>query len=733
MNIFKPSSFEWLHFPAKLPQSFTTKDTPAWSLSFPVSRDWQKKQKRLLIVCETVDSTDLRNHTLCSDFFGELLTNLLREASRYASLSGKVDSIKHYGIAVVPFAFFKSYHLDPKRQAIANQAFASRTNAIIDQLQPTHVVMLGDTAARRVLNVENHIEKRGWVHTFKRDWGTFLANHTVDPVDLISVGAPTDEENEDEEEGDRDLYAKTNLLGQVFRDMSNLLAYGSSFADSHGLAYSAYDIKPNPVLLQDMDKVEALFSQLLVCDKFAYDTETMGLDRVKNNLLTMQFSLSPHCGFIVPYNHKMSPWFGDTKRLNHIRNLAYKLFCNPKVDPFGSRYIIGTNLQFDLTQTRQQLKIPLITWPTFDIQNGEFIHDENISELDKYAGNAPKTFSLAAICTRHGSTAYLDKDGFNKQDRSDMENSNLQDKSFLDYCALDTQLPFRIHELQIERARRTKYDKFFKMVVGQQSNLQHCMSVMEQVGVSLDVDYLKEQLKEGSPMRKVVDTAKAQLYDTEAAQQANKLLMTAQGLGGGPSLFGNTNDLQLFNIDKPEHRQILFSDILALEPVAGFGKRNRKEGKPTIKIGKIFQAEHREVYEVSLFTRLVKMSKLISSYIVSFYAKSQESGDNKLRPSFGYLYVKTGRGNSFNPSLQQTPSRGPMAKYVKRMFAAPAGFLKIKTDFSANEVRFAANIAGDSVMAEPFRVARSLRTSMFFTDMKIAQLKKELERRETNN
>lgn len=752
-NIFTERRFTWNAAPIKMPDGFTEESTPAFKVQVPISNNWDEKEKRLLIIQEHVDSKDLKGRELCGDFYGQLLTNLLHQAVQYANLTCKGITLQQYGLAVVNFSAFKSYHLDPKRQTIADRAFAKRVEKMMAQLQPTHVLVLGDKASHLILQEQHYRETRGWVREYERDWGTFVGCSTIDPADLISVGnaamtaALDDDDEEEDDDGGRDLYAKTNLLGQVFREMSSILTYGRT-EDPHGLQFSiaGYD-EPRHLLLTDMVKVRKLFKQLMDAPVIAYDTETANLNRVANKLLTLQFSMDPYTTFVVPYMHRQSPFTKQEKE--EIRDLAYALFCNPKVDPFGiDRYLIGTNLQFDMTQTREQLRMPIITWPLFDIQNADFMLDENLSELDAFKGanDKPAAWSLAAITTRYGSNAYLDKEGFNKADRKNMEATSLDDKSVIEYMGLDCSIPFSIHEQQIRRAHAVGYHRWLRMVLGQQSNNSHAASVMEHKGTHIDQPYLVKQLKKGSELHAILQDAKDQLADTEGAKAANALMAEDRGVVMDGGLFDDmdgedgeaVSTVQIFNIDKPEHRQVLFMDVMELEPVAGFGKLKRKNGKPTMKLGKIWQGEHREVYEVSMYTRINKVAKLIGSYVKSFYEKVTESDDGKvdgmLRPSFGFLYVKTGRGNSFKPSLQQTPTRSKEAKYVKRMFAVPFGFLKFKTDYSANEVRFAANISGDEVMAAPFNVARDLRTEMFVASVEglvdrvgelVAELKKK--------
>ena len=112
-----------------------------------------------------------------------------------------------------------------------------------------------------------------------------------------------------------------------------------------------------------------------------------------------------------------------------------------------------------------------------------------------------------------------------------------------------------------------------------------------------------------------------------------------------------------------------------------------------------------------MFGQYVKIFKLISSYVVGWSKKIGETLDSEedscLRASFGL--VTTRRLCSFSPNLQQIPSRGPLAKYLKRAFAAPYGYLSLAYDLSAHEVRMWANQSGDEALADAFRAGQKLR------------------------
>lgn len=68
--------------------------------------------------------------------------------------------------------------------------------------------------------------------------------------------------------------------------------------------------------------------------------------------------------------------------------------------------------------------------------------------------------------------------------------------------------------------------------------------------------------------------------------------------------------------------------------------------------------------------------------------------------------------NSKDPNLQNIPSRGPLAKPVKRLFITRPGCLICKNDYSAHEVREWANEAGDKKLASSFYEGMRYRQDM---------------------
>jgi DNA polymerase I-like protein with 3'-5' exonuclease and polymerase domains len=215
---------------------------------------------------------------------------------------------------------------------------------------------------------------------------------------------------------------------------------------------------------------------------------------------------------------------------------------------------------------------------------------------------------------------------------------------------------------------------------------------------------------------------------TKELKQANaKLLDEGSGQKTNKGLFDTV--LSVFDFGKAEHQMLLFFGVLGLEPIS-----HTKTGKPQVNVSFI-KAYKRDNVIVEKFGKLVKLKKLWSTYVKGWWNKIQDSPDSKLdwilRAAYGFFDVVTGRLNSMKPSLQQVPSRGPEAKYIKRSFRAPPGHVHVKFDYSAHEVRVWSMISFDLVLASVFKVGQELRRKLRRTvdPAKVAEIFAELKKK----
>lgn len=671
-------------------------DQQAFDLLIPIERSWSNARRKVLLVLEHVDTEDLKKR----QFFTGPANSWVESAIDLGLDYAKHLSPKRPSFAAINFNFFKTYDLDGQGQTRANELAAARVHAYAKKIGATDVIIFGDVAAAAIIGNAHKDERtllmrRGRPHQHN---GIYWTN----TISLSQAYQGKFADAADEEEEAESKIDHANLLGYVSRCLGNALCRK---------IVHTIDVQPNVRYVDTFVKFRKLYRKLMVADRVSTDTETTSLGRVVNNVLTIQFAFDANTSYVIPLDHKDAPWTIDEKKkiVRGLRNFFTRPF-----DPLEKRYdryLLGQNLKFDLTVLRQRLRINMIHWPIWDMMAGEYCLDENMKALVKcrtmYSGKIG-AYSLEWMCAWYGCDFYANN-AFSKDDRATIETRALKEPGLLEYCGMDAQVCWGIHDAQRARAGLTLIkgrpysDRYAKFIVTQMSNMIHIESVMEHRGDKLDLTYLMKLKDRYGPLSVAKREVETEFKKFPSVIKTNAQLAKAEGLpsktlwgGGAPWVFSAT---------KPSHKLALFIDRLRLEPIA-FGKTGPK-------IDKEFQEKYKETPEVAAFTQLSQLDKLKSTYVNGFYNKLKEDPDMRtdyrIRPGFGFTGTVTGRSNSYDPNLQNIPQRGKFAKFIKRLFVAPEGCLILKMDYSSHEVRMWGIISGDAKLCSLFVNGRWLR------------------------
>jgi len=713
-----------------------------------VSRNWKTSEKRLLILVESVDRTDLRDKKLLSTAAGKrggfenpmthLLPELLDRAqlmtSRFIDAPEDHSSHTEFALSVANFNAAPSYTLEGSARKAINLEFAHRALEIIRKLKPTHVLVSGDSATRNILERLNHPEaansqiKRGWVLKCEYQGVKFKLTPTLDLESVYNPKSGEANALDDDDNDQADKYAVADLLYFVARNLSNLLA------GKH--LYSLRHITPKPVYVDTVKKFERMMEDLdrEEVKRIALDSENAGLESYTNRIYMLQFAYEEDWGYVLPIQHPKSP-FSKAEQ-------AYILSRLRKF--FGRRNRLKTfvylNGMYDMRILRAQLNINVIKHHTIEVTGAESLLDENIGLFGKTKWRVD-TESLRTsyqnlrnlFCLYENDLYY--RMPFSKEERGTCGAVDPHDQNLLNYASLDAQAVIGILRMQIRRAKATYvkpfgkddyesyYPWFIRHLKNQMAHTVEGISMMEQAGSPIDMEYLQLLGSKVSPLKKSIHELEMQLRASLALKEAERRLSVVHGRSQG-GLFGSGSSATFFSFSKKAHLETLFFDVLGLEPVL-----YTKTGERSIDKNFVKQYQD-DVYEVNLFGQLVKTKKLLSTYVKGWYEKVLSSVDSArlstLNPSFGFFTIVTGRLNSFDPSLQQIPSRGPTAKYIKRMFRAPKGELGIKYDYSAQEVRQWSVLSKDRGVAASFETGLKLRQQWIVAPTE--ELKKRLKK-----
>lgn len=435
----------------------------------------------------------------------------------------------------------------------------------------------------------------------------------------------------------------------------------------------------------------------------AIDTEGSSLGRVTSKLFSMQFGVKKEDGqylcYFLPWEHRQTPW--SSADLRYITKRLVKHFKTTKATH------VYHSSSFDIGQFMTHLGLRFYMPKVYDIAQGEFLLDENGKFIRNIYGQ--KAWALEYMEMRY----MIDrpKQTVEKEDRKDMAKFTIEE--MFEYAVWDVLTPLVIREYQLETCTHPvigyKSKKQYLAVLYHQLGMMNkVFSIMQNNGMAIDVGHVVGLARQDGIFGKTIDEVYDKLMKTEAGQKANAIILKKRGVGGN-DLWGNKNSKRVLSLTKPEDREILFFDVMKLEPL--------KTGTTGVRsTDKNFQKKYAGRYpEVALYTDFNKNNKLKSAFADSIASRISTDPDflfdGRLRPSFNALGVLTGRLAAYDPNSTQIPSRGPLAKPIKKMFIAGKNPLNgmqrvmIATDFSAHEIRLSGALSRDKVIIDTFKMA----------------------------
>lgn len=700
-------------------------DDGGYTIVPKVHPSWFKTERRMLFVIESMDINDIKGGKLFTSRKAEgrsayelnaiiaTVRNTLKQSwklyQEYLGRNSLTDTplTPGFSIGFVNFNALKYFHYKGAQRTNALMKCARRVTEIVSALEPTDVVIFGDTATQYLVK-----DPMPQVLPWKRGWvlDTKIGEHPCRVVPTLDL-EPLYNASGDEDDDNDDASGPADLLYFVCRNLTNAYA-GKKL---HSLEH----VNPKIVMIDTIAKFDKLFAKLMATGPdhpIGWDMETATLEAVSNKILTVQIAFDTSRGFMIPMYHKDTPF--NEEELAYIHR-KLKGFLSLRSES-KRRQLVGANIQFDMKVCRGQFGIPVIYHYLWDVAAGEMLIDENIALFDRMkfrvgTENVKVTMgNLRALATHYGNDLYW-RIAFSKGERHTFHMVDImKDRDAQFYGVLDACIVLGIREEQIKVAEKTRlspkttYERHYvRHVSRQMSNICHGISMMQQNGSHLDLPYMAHLSSKDSPLLKVMRETEAELRSMKTVDEANKRLCAQNGVRA-KGLFKQKIDL--FALTKGDGLHQLFFGVLGLKPL----KLSKETGKPSI--DRAFLNEYAPLFpEVGLVKDWRAAQKLVGTYVKSWADKAQKAGDSFLdhclRASFSFFLV-TGRLNSFDPNLQQVPSRGKSAKIIKEAFRARRGRLNFAWDFNAAEVRMAACLSGDTKLRDAFLAGLDLRRQL---------------------
>ncbi len=509
---------------------------------------------------------------------------------------------------------------------IAFDAFDKRLAFYVDKFKPDRILFLGDAPLVTLSRKLGSKIPVGRVFDYKG----IKALWTVPAQPICVSGAGT-----------------SSLLGQVIDH-----AY---YLRKPNEAYTARKVESETIFCDTLDKVERALADCMNSPEVAFDTEGDNLNRINNTLLTVQLAPSAEKGYFIPFAHVDSPFVG--KSLEKLRVMLREFFHN-----YSGR-IITAHGKYDFIMCRVQLGVPHMRFKNYDVAAGEFALDENAKyysavtsaqklyavdnkynnakeDSDRSRKNQLSGWSLQRIEENYG--IERPEDVLGKDQRTNMSAVPLD--KIVPYGMLDVFDLHLIKEQQVLAGERRGFANFTRYV--EHLGLMPLVFASQEArGIPCDVEHLLSLRKPDGPVRKAIREAKEAIMNSKEAKLANQKMLRKRH-APTKSLWSNQDSAFVFSPDTAEGKQTLFVDVMHL------GGYTLTE-KGTASIGKAFFKNNSTNPLVEKFQEYVEAKTFKTSFVDSFAEIMTIDEDarstGRIRSSYGFLNVLTGRTSSFNP------------------------------------------------------------------------------------
>jgi len=406
-------------------------------------------------------------------------------------------------------------------------------------------------------------------------------------------------------------------------------------------------------LIQDETALARFIEKIKNTGMFAIDSETTGLNPLKDKIVGFSLAYDEGKACYVPLNHgkkiKSDDLFDtEFKKEKQISLEAATRLLKPLLeDP--SILKIGHNIKFDMHFLKQLTGKNTNIFPYHDTA----VISYDLDSLEHGHG----LDELADIFLNYQTIKYEDVCGSGKN-KITFDEVPL-DKA-LDYAAEDADITLRLYNIMKPRLLKEKklalYENYDRPLIS-------ILERMEEEGVLIDSKSLIS-------------------LDADFEEEMKRLEAEIYVLAG-----------QEFNLSSPKQ----IGDILFVK----MGLKGKKTSTGAFQTGADILEDLATEHELpKKILQWRAFQKLKSTYTEALLQQRDSNG--RVHTTFSQTVVNTGRLASSNPNLQNIPIRTPEGQKIRRAFVAKENHKIISADYSQVELRLLAAVADVKALKEAF-------------------------------
>ena len=418
-------------------------------------------------------------------------------------------------------------------------------------------------------------------------------------------------------------------------------------------------------LINNEKDFEVLVSKLLESKRFAFDTETTGLDPFTSKIVGISFSLEKSKACYVAIRTPIGePSLDESFVLDKLR----PIFANKDI------LKVNQNIKFDLL-------VLLVNGMTTEGVAG----DSMIADYLLHSGE--RSHGLDELVKRylnHEMISITELIGVKGKNKVQKLMSEVNSEVVALYACEDSDAAFQLASFLEDEISKTvvdgSKDRLLELYKKIEMPLVSVLARMQFRGICIDAEFLK-------------------ILGVEMALELERVEKEIHILAGKP--------FQISSL--PQLRAVLYDDLqLPMLKKTGVSKEASTDQETLEKLAVL---DHPGAAIPKKILEFRQLAKLKSTYVDAIPELIQPS-TGRIHAAFNQTVTATGRLSSSTPNLQNIPVRREMGQQIRKAFLPKDGWVLVSADYSQIELRLLAHFCDDKNMIKAFEDEKDIHSQV---------------------